>query len=164
MSIIDRVVASSTFVAATAAIIGGIIQITKNADELYHLPSQLKGNSKTKSTKTKNQQKDPFANFDLQRDKSNNKRKSGLPKKVGVCRICSRQGYTEWHHIISQGHAKKTKQRDLITNPGNVVELCKPCHDQTTASKSRYLLQKKEGRKNSRFWHSTNRNGKKVKS
>ena len=163
MSIIDRVVASSTFVAATAAIIGGIIQITKNADELYHLPSQIKSDSKKKKAKTS--QIDPYQNFNLNKRTDRFKiRKSGLPTKQGVCRICGSQGYTEWHHIISQGHARKTKQADLITNPGNVVELCKPCHVQTTASKSRYLLEKKEDREKSRFWHSSNRNGKKVKS
>jgi len=150
MSIIDRVVAASTFVAATGAIIGGIIQITKNADELYRLPSQIKGRVKPKVGQKKNTM--------------TAKSKSGLPKKTGACRICNREGYTEWHHIISQGHARKTKQRDLITNHGNVVELCKSCHDQTTASKSRYLLEKKEGRKNKTFWRSSSRNGKKVKS
>ena len=67
----------------------------------------------------------------------------GVPRKIGACRVCDRRGYTEWHHIISRGHAKKTKQLDLITNPGNVVELCKSCHNQTTASKSWYLLQNK---------------------
>ncbi len=148
MSIIDRVVATSTLVAATGAIIGGIIQITKNADELIHLPSQMKSKAKTKNRK----------------QKSKMESKSNFPKKTGVCRICSQKGYTEWHHIISQGHAKKTKQLDLITNPGNVVELCKPCHDQTTASKSRYLLQKKENVRKSKFWHHTPANKKKVKS
>lgn len=149
MSIIDRVVAASTLVAATGAIIGGIIQITKNSEELYRLPSQIKGKVKPKEQQIK---------------KTTTKYKSGLPMKTGACRICNRRGYTEWHHIISQGHAKKTKQRDLITNHGNVVELCKSCHDQTTASKSRYLLQKKEGSKNKKFWRSSSRNGKKVKS
>tara|TARA_B100001123_G_C15303630_1_gene1021856 strand:+ start:1297 stop:1707 length:411 start_codon:yes stop_codon:yes gene_type:complete len=76
------------------------------------------------------------------------------PYKQRECRICGLSGYTEWHHIISRGHAKKTNQLDLIDNPGNVVELCKSCHDQTTASKSRYLLEKKEKKWNKRFWRS----------
>ena len=159
MSIIDRVVATSTLVAATGAIIGGIIQITKNADELIHLPSQMKRKAKTKNRKQKSRK-----NLASIQQKSKRESKSNFPKKTGVCRICSQKGYTEWHHIISQGHAKKTKQLDLITNPGNVVELCKPCHDQTTASKSRYLLQKKENVRKSKFWHHTPANKKKVKS
>lgn len=79
---------------------------------------------------------------------------SSYPNKQRECRICGYSGYTEWHHIISRGHAKKTKQLDLIDNPGNVVELCKGCHDQTTASKSRYILENKEKKWNKRFWRS----------
>ena len=48
------------------------------------------------------------------------------------------------HHIISQGHAKKTGQRELISNPGNVVHICRDCHDQTTASMVRTHLEKRE--------------------
>ena len=73
------------------------------------------------------------------------------PTKTGICRICEYSGYTEWHHIISQHHARKTNQHLLLRNPGNIVELCKGCHDQTTASKSRYLYQKKV-KKTNRFW------------
>ena len=58
--------------------------------------------------------------------------------KKGRCRICEKEKKTEWHHIISQHHAKKTGQDHLIYNPNNVVELCKKCHNQTTASKCRY--------------------------
>ncbi len=58
--------------------------------------------------------------------------------KTGRCRICEKEEKTEWHHIISQHHAKKTGQDHLIYNPNNVVELCKKCHNQTTASKCRY--------------------------
>lgn len=79
---------------------------------------------------------------------------SSYPNKLRECRVCGHSGYTEWHHIISRGHAKKTKQLDLIDNPGNVVELCKGCHDQTTASKSRYILENKEKKWNKRFWRS----------
>jgi hypothetical protein len=48
------------------------------------------------------------------------------------------------YHIISQGHAKKTGQHELISNPGNVVHICRDCHDQTTASMVRTHLEKKE--------------------
>ncbi len=76
------------------------------------------------------------------------------PRKSGYCRICEFKGYTEWHHIISQHHARKTNQHPLLRNPGNVVELCKSCHNQTTASKSRYLHEKKNknGKKTNKFW------------
>lgn len=77
---------------------------------------------------------------------------SVFPKKSGHCRICDKRGYTEWHHIISQHHARKTKQFPLLRNPGNIVELCKTCHNQTSASKSRYLHQKKKEKKTNKFW------------
>ena len=66
--------------------------------------------------------------------------------KTGRCRICEKEKYTEWHHIISQHHAKKTGQDHLIYNPNNVVEVCK-CHNQTTASKCRYNLKEKINQK-----------------
>ena len=75
-----------------------------------------------------------------------------FPKKTGYCRICDHKGYTEWHHIISQHHARKTRQFPLLRNPGNIVELCKTCHNQTSASKSRYLHEKKKEKKTNRFW------------
>ena len=76
------------------------------------------------------------------------------PRKTRQCRICEVRGYTEWHHIISQGHARKTNQHRLLTNPGNVVELCKKCHNQTTASKSWYSFEnkKKNKKKTNRLW------------
>lgn len=58
----------------------------------------------------------------------------------GTCRICGKKALLDPHHIISQGHAKKTGQKDLISNPGNVVHICRNCHDQTTASKSYRML------------------------
>ena len=64
--------------------------------------------------------------------------------KTGRCRICEKEKKTEWHHIISQHHAKKTGQDHLIYNPNNVVELCKKCHNQTTASKCRYRFKKEK--------------------
>ena len=52
------------------------------------------------------------------------------------CRICQKVTKLDPHHIISQGHARKTNQLDLITNQGNIVFLCRKCHNQTTASKA----------------------------
>ena len=77
------------------------------------------------------------------------------PSKARLCRICGSEGYTEWHHIISQGYAKKHDEKGLIRNPGNVVELCKPCHNKTPASMGwKYLSSKgqKAKKKSRRFW------------
>ena len=63
----------------------------------------------------------------------------GKRKKRGRCTICENEGYTEWHHIISRHHAIRTGQEHLLDNPLNTVELCKWCHDQTTASMVRRL-------------------------
>ena len=73
-----------------------------------------------------------------------------LTPKSGLCHICNCRGYTEWHHIISQHHSIKTKQNHLLHNPKNVVELCKRCHDQTTASMVRKRLTKRHGPINTR--------------
>ena len=57
--------------------------------------------------------------------------------KTGSCTICGevgKDGYTEWHHIISQHKCKKEGLLHLISSRSNVVELCKPCHDLTTSS------------------------------
>ena len=67
-----------------------------------------------------------------------------LGRKTGICTICKKKGRTEWHHIISQHHAKKTGQKNLISNPDNVVELCRSCHNQTTASMVRKRLMREE--------------------
>jgi len=53
---------------------------------------------------------------------------------TGVCRICQTDGFTEMHHIISQAKAKKLGREDLLTNPGNIVELCIECHELTDSS------------------------------
>ena len=124
MGIIDKVLVGSTFVGALGALVGGSVILARNTGELNEMYKKFKSNLVKKSNSTSNP----------------------IPRKTGVCRICSRKGYTEWHHIISRGHAKKTGQHQLITSPGNVVELCKSCHDQTTASKSWYKLNKKRGR------------------
>ena len=62
----------------------------------------------------------------------------------GTCRICGYQGMLDPHHIISQAQCKKLGRRDLISNPGNVVHICRECHDLTTASLNRKYLEAKE--------------------
>ena len=47
---------------------------------------------------------------------------------TGVCKICKDEGKTEMHHIISQSKIEKMNRPDLLTNPDNIIELCKPCH------------------------------------
>jgi 5-methylcytosine-specific restriction endonuclease McrA len=64
--------------------------------------------------------------------------------KTGNCTIClepAPDGYTEWHHIISQHKCKKEGLLHLISARSNVVELCKSCHDLTTASMLRTNLE-----------------------
>jgi len=64
--------------------------------------------------------------------------------KTGSCTICGQKGvdgYTEWHHIISQHKCKKEGLDHLISARSNVVELCKRCHDLTTASMLRSNLE-----------------------
>jgi|TARA_B100000085_G_C18536741_1_gene510322 predicted nucleic acid-binding Zn-ribbon protein len=64
--------------------------------------------------------------------------------KTGICSICleaPEDGYTEWHHIISQHKCKKEGLLHLISARSNVVELCKACHDLTTASMLRTNLE-----------------------
>lgn len=63
---------------------------------------------------------------------------------TGICRICGYEGKTEMHHIISQARCKKIRKEELINNPGNIVELCKNCHDNTTASMAHAKLSKIE--------------------
>ena len=73
-----------------------------------------------------------------------------LMRKSGICKICKRSGRTDWHHIISQHHAIKTGQAHLLDNPDNVIEICRRCHNQTTASMVRKRLTRKYGRINSK--------------
>ena len=73
-----------------------------------------------------------------------------LVQKSGICKICKRSGRTDWHHIISQHHAIKTGQTHLLDNPDNVIEICRRCHNQTTASMVRKRLTRKHGPINSR--------------
>jgi hypothetical protein len=55
----------------------------------------------------------------------------------GVCQICGSEGETQIHHIISRAKISRIKKgehnhdRDLMKNPGNLSELCIPCHEQT---------------------------------
>ena len=69
--------------------------------------------------------------------------------KTGICSIClepAPKGYTEWHHIISQHKCKKEGLLHLISARSNVVELCKECHDLTTASMLRTNLENSTSR------------------
>lgn len=70
----------------------------------------------------------------------------GAPRKKRICKICKKKGYTEWHHIISKGHAIKSGQRELLTNRDNLIELCRRCHNQTTASMVRKRLKRGSGK------------------
>ena len=62
----------------------------------------------------------------------------GRKTRSGTCRICRRRGKLDRHHIISQHRAKKINREELITNPGNIVLICRKCHSQTTSYLSRY--------------------------
>ena len=59
-----------------------------------------------------------------------------MPKKTGSCSITGcRRKPTQWHHIIAQGRImSKGLDTALLTDPGNLVELCTHHHDMTTAS------------------------------
>jgi len=63
--------------------------------------------------------------------------------KNDECTICCKKGVTEWHHIISQHRCKEAGLEYLIRLRGNVVELCKVCHDLTTASMLRKNMEGK---------------------
>lgn len=53
---------------------------------------------------------------------------------LGLCKICGFEGKTEMHHIISQAKIEKIGKPELLTNPGNIIELCLECHDLTDSS------------------------------
>jgi len=59
-----------------------------------------------------------------------------MPKKTGGCSITGcRRTPTEWHHIIAQGRIRRRRlDPALLTDPGNLVELCGHHHAMTTAS------------------------------
>ena len=74
----------------------------------------------------------------------------GMVRVRGTCRICGYQGMLDPHHIISQAQAKRLKRYDLITNPGNVVHICRKCHDLTPASQKRAKYEAKGRQKTKR--------------
>ena len=63
----------------------------------------------------------------------------------GTCRICGAREMLDPYHIISQAQARKQGRPDLITNPGNVVHICRACHKLTTSYLDRRRLEAKEG-------------------
>ena len=67
-----------------------------------------------------------------------------MARVKGTCRICGFQGMLDPHHIISQAQCKKKGRMDLISNPGNVVHICRECHKLTTSYLNREYLTKKE--------------------
>jgi len=66
--------------------------------------------------------------------------KDRFPNKKGICRICNSMGDTDWHHLISQNRCKNIGKPEWIHNRGNIVELCRSCHDETTATLVRKQL------------------------
>lgn len=64
-------------------------------------------------------------------------------EKQGHCSICFAEGKTEWHHIISQHRCREIGKEYLIHSRSNVVEVCKECHDNTTASLRRAAFEEK---------------------
>lgn len=65
-----------------------------------------------------------------------------FPSKSKTCRICNTMGPTDWHHLISQNRCKEINKPEWIYNRGNIVELCRSCHDETTASLVRKQIEK----------------------
>jgi hypothetical protein len=63
---------------------------------------------------------------------------------TGVCKICEAEGKTEMHHIISQSKIKMIERPELTTNPANIIELCKKCHDLTDSSSYRRWMMESE--------------------
>jgi len=67
--------------------------------------------------------------------------------KTGTCSICLTPGETEWHHIISQGRCRDLGREYLIHARSNVIEVCRVCHDETTASLRRKAIDSSGGSK-----------------
>tara|TARA_B110000008_G_C16904472_1_gene538149 strand:- start:755 stop:1168 length:414 start_codon:yes stop_codon:yes gene_type:complete len=67
----------------------------------------------------------------------------GVPV-TGFCKICGAEGYTEMHHIISQSKIKKMNRPELLTNPNNIIELCRSCHNATDSSLYRRWYMRQE--------------------
>ena len=59
-----------------------------------------------------------------------------MPKKTGGCSITGcRRTPTEWHHIIARGRIRRRRlDPALLTDPGNLVELCGHHHAMTMTS------------------------------
>lgn len=66
------------------------------------------------------------------------------PQAKGACRICGKKDKLDPHHIISQHRLKQIGRESDITNPGNIVHLCRACHKETTS----YLI--REGKYDSK--------------
>lgn len=65
--------------------------------------------------------------------------------KTGACSICMEEKEkTEWHHIISQHRCRELSKEYLIYARTNVMEVCKECHDETTASLRRKVMKTPE--------------------
>ena len=67
--------------------------------------------------------------------------------KTGTCTICQEVRETEWHHIISQNRCREIGREYLIHSRSNVVEVCRQCHDETTASLRRKAIDTTGGAK-----------------
>ncbi|MAP53686.1 MAG: hypothetical protein CL605_02160 [Altibacter sp.] len=62
--------------------------------------------------------------------------------KQKICTICGDKfEKTEWHHIISQHRCRELGKEYLIYARSNVIEVCKACHDETTASLRRKVME-----------------------
>ena len=73
---------------------------------------------------------------------------------TGKCQICGDEGKTEMHHIISTSVIERIKCPDLLTNSGNIVELCREHHKLTSShhyrrwyKKQNPLIETKEQRR-----------------
>lgn len=86
--------------------------------------------------------------------------------KQGFCTICLEEGDTEWHHIISQNRCKEIGKEYLVHSRTNVVEVCRACHDQTTASLRRKHIDSSGGNKSVKNPHGpvTNRQTEYIKT
>jgi hypothetical protein len=74
-----------------------------------------------------------YAKLEIEMETLSHKQKEEWVREE-ECKICGTEGYTEWHHIISQHRCREEGLEHLLSARTNVVELCKPCHDLTTAS------------------------------
>ena len=70
-----------------------------------------------------------------------------MADREGKCRICKTRGPLDPHHSISRGQATKRDREDLSSNQGNIVWICRDCHDMTCASITRKYLTKKAEKK-----------------